>query len=85
MVSEQGRVLISTLARPLEPRRKTRMKAGTFRRGQASVRDFTSKCVLNHELALAGERGAGAVADEVALLEQAEVRLNALQQLVDGT
>jgi hypothetical protein len=78
-------VLVATLPRPLEPGREPRVETGALRRRQAAIGDFTGECVLDHELALADERGAGAVADEVALLEQAKIRFDVLQQLVDGT
>ncbi len=85
VVGQQSRMLVSTLPRPLEPGREPRMEVGALRGRQASIGDFTGECVLDHELSLPDERGTGAVANEVALLEQAKVRLDVLEQLVDGT
>ena len=71
-------MLVSCRPHSLEPVRKTRVQAGAPHRREASVRHLAREGVLDHELPLAGKRRAGSMADEVALLEQPQVRLDAL-------
>ena len=82
VVGEHRRVLVARLALALEPVREGGVQLRPPRLRQARVGDLARERVLDHVLALAGDRGAGAAADEVALLEQPEVRLSALEQLV---
>ena len=85
VVGQERRVLVAPVPRQLEPRGEARMKPRPSRLRQTSVGDVPGERVRDRELALADDRRARPVPHEIALLQQAKVRLDALEQLVDRT
>ena len=83
VVGQERRVLVAPLPRQLEPPGEARMKPCPSCLRQTSVGDVPGQRMRDRELTLAGDRGARPMTDEIALLQQAEVRLEALEQLVD--
>ena len=79
---EQRCVLVAALARPLDPLRKAGMELGAARLREALVGDLARQRVLERVFGLALERGPRAPADEVTVLEDAEVGLLLAEQLV---
>ena len=69
VVRQERRVLVASTAGSLEPPGEARVKAGAPGLREAAVGDLAGQRVRDHPLALAGERRAGAVSDEAALLE----------------
>src|SRR5437867_1109907 len=82
-MAEQRGMLVPSLAETLEPAGETSVEPRALRLGETRVRDLTRERVLDRVLALARHRGARAATDEVALLENAEIRLEPVEQLVD--
>src|SRR5260221_10254579 len=77
-------MLIAATSRALEPSGEGSVKTCPFRLRDACVGDLTGHGVFDRVLALARDRGAVAPLDKPAFLEHAQVRLDALEQLVDG-
>ena len=84
VVGQQSRVLVSAFSGPLEPAREARMEPRPLLRRQALVGDFAGERVLDRELALADDRRARSMTNEIPFLEHTQIRLEALEQLVDG-
>ena len=82
-MGEEWRVLVPPLG-PLEPRRKGSVQLCAPGSGQAGVGDLTSQRVFDRVFTVTSDRGAGAAADEVALLEYPQIWLCPLDELVDG-
>jgi hypothetical protein len=83
-MGQQSSILVSALSGSLEPAREAGMEPRPLGGRQALVGDVAGQRVLDRELALADDGRPRSVTDEVALLEQAKVRLEALEELVDG-
>jgi hypothetical protein len=73
---QQCCVVVATASTAFDPGREVRVHAGSVAPRQRPVSNLARKRVLEHELPFAGERRVGPTADEVALLEQPEVRLD---------
>jgi hypothetical protein len=73
MVGEQSCVFVPPAAAALEPRREVGVQERSGSRRQRTVGDLAGEGVLEDEFALALERRARATANEVPLLERAEV------------
>ena len=82
VVRKQSSVLVASESGFLEPRGEGSVQLCPPRLGDALVDHLARERVLDRVLALAGKRGAGATADEVALGEQLEVGHTA-DELVD--
>ena len=76
---------VGSVAGALQPAGEGSVQRGALRFQQALVGDLARERVLDDVFALAGDRRAGAAADELALLEQLEVRKVAVDQLADGS
>ena len=81
VVRENGRVLVFRAVVLDHPVGERRVQTPSARLGDARVRDLARQRVLHRVLGLAGERRPATAANEVALLEQVEVRPFAFDQV----
>src|SRR5581483_4019438 len=84
VMRQERRLLVAAAAEALEPRRERRVETGALRLRDARVGDLPGDCVLDGVLALPLDRRPVPATNEVALLEHAQVGLDAFEQLVDG-
>src|SRR5207253_5129920 len=83
VVGEQCGVIVVAFGTLLEPAGEGHVQLRSLRLWQARVGDLACERVLDCVLAFAGNRGADATTDEVAVFQQAEVGTPAADQLVD--
>ena len=84
VVRKERCVLVPPFSGPFDPSRERGVQPRPFRFRQARVRDLAGERVLDRILAVPRDRGAGPASDEVALLEDPQIRICALNEVVDG-
>ena len=85
VMSKHGGVLVTTFPCLLEPFGEPSMQASPLRDEEASVGHIAGERVLDRKFWLADNRRARPKPNEVAFLEDVQVRFDAFQQLGDGT